>query len=180
MRFRGQQEGERWRHPLCDRLKAAGHHRISPCPYPCRRPCPWACRCRGPQPCRGGLHGCYRSCHHAGRLGSSTRRAGCRRQRSQLQNPWNQPLGRQGVGYSAAGGRRGRDLTPRCRNRPAGCGVVDDQGSGNAEDSPKQRPRDDQELAERAKRSIHRASIWAMTPEFVADPAGAQTRPRWI
>src|SRR5215218_4132580 len=22
----------------------------------------------------------------------------------------------------------GRDLTPRCRNRPAGCGVVDDQG----------------------------------------------------
>jgi hypothetical protein len=40
---------------------------------------------------------------------------------------------------------------------------------------PKQRPRDDQELAEPAKRSIHRASIWAMTPEFVADPAGAQT-----
>ena len=40
MRFRGQQEGERWRHPLCDRLKAAGHHRISPCPHPCRRPCP--------------------------------------------------------------------------------------------------------------------------------------------
>jgi hypothetical protein len=36
--------------------------------------------------------------------------------------------------------------------------VLDDQGQGNAEDGPKQCPHDDQQLAEPAKRSIHRAS----------------------
>jgi hypothetical protein len=50
-----------------------------------------------------------------------------------------------------------RPLTPRSSNRPAGLSVLDDHSQGDAEDGPKQRPHDDQKLAEPAKRSIHGA-----------------------
>jgi hypothetical protein len=56
------------------------------------------------------------------------------------------------------GGQHRRAFTPKHRNRAAGLGVLDDQGQGDAEDGPEQRGHDDQELAEPAKRSIHRAS----------------------
>jgi hypothetical protein len=63
-----------------------------------------------------------------------------------------------GLAARGAGGQHRRAFTPKRRNRAAGLGVLDDQGQDDAEDGPKQRPHDDQQLAEPAKRSIHRAS----------------------
>jgi hypothetical protein len=66
-----------------------------------------------------------------------------------------------GGGWGLAARRVGGQycaLTPSHGNRPGGFGVLYDQGQSDAEDRPKQRPHDDQELAEPAKRSIHRAS----------------------
>jgi hypothetical protein len=54
-----------------------------------------------------------------------------------------------------AGGQYHRAVTPRRHNSSAGSGVLDEQGQGFSEDSPKQCAHDDQELAETAKRSIH-------------------------
>jgi hypothetical protein len=76
-----------------------------------------------------------------------------------------------------AGGRLlGLASTPRVQARrhhsPAGVGVLDDQGQADAEDSPKQRPHHDQDLAEIAKRSIHEASnVERLSHRCIADAA---------
>jgi hypothetical protein len=55
-------------------------------------------------------------------------------------------------------------------HRRAGVGILDDQGQADAEDSPKQRPHHDQDLAEMAKRSIHEASnVERLSHGYIAD-----------
>jgi hypothetical protein len=119
------------------------------CPYPC--PCR-VCPCRG-WACRGGLRRACQPRHDPGRLGRPTQPAGGRRKHS---HPLSWSRGRLGAGCST--GRRLTPLHPHAlpRNRPSGVGVLDHQGQGDAQGRPKQRPHDDQDLAETAKRSVHR------------------------
>jgi hypothetical protein len=113
------------------------------CPCPCR-----ACPGRLPGPCEP----CRADC----RAGPPTRRAGCLRNRCRRFDSRNQPPGRLGVGCSTGW----RPTPPHAHaptpQQPCCSRRARRSGQGDADHGPKQRPHDDQELAETAKRSVHK------------------------